>query len=221
MAYRNLYNENQARKSEAEKADDRARGANLTRRTELVQFLNKFFEEFDERIKRPYDGISFKGKASTIEEAKTKFGYNETQKGVIDAVVALKGKIGNLNPNISKNLNSFDYELINRLLQGIIEDGKAAFPVGGQFPRVARLWTSDGKNKRNLFAFTPKPKYFAESTASRKSREEYEEQERRMEEIRKQRREGTYKPPYGGKRSTKKRRTHKRSTKKRRTSRRN
>ncbi len=132
-----------------------------SRNVAIINFSKKFVPIFEERLKNPKDsgilGSIFRTKpATTLEEAKGKFGYSDVQKMIITKLIMLKSELAK---EISitdlaspTKLNSF-----KRLFRDILAGGVATFynqSAIRQYPRIARIWTGVDSKCNPIIGYT-------------------------------------------------------------------
>ncbi len=112
-----------------------------------LHFLDELVSVFNERIKNPSDGI-FTKKASTTNNAISKFQYNDAQKAIITKIDELDNMLDSNSPDLSS---------LRTLALTIKKEGKIAFPIDGKYPRVGRIFTrnSTAKDGKSLFTSLP------------------------------------------------------------------
>lgn len=121
---------------------------------EGLDFVKELVEVFNNRIKNPYDGF-FTTKATSINNALTKFNYDDEQKDLINKVNKLENML---------NSNQLDYKAIQDLAIDIRKQGNNVFKPYSKYPRVSRIFTCDGKipidKKGNPIFKNPMPEWY-------------------------------------------------------------
>lgn len=108
-------------------------------KTQDLEFMAKYLTALEERIKYPSDGILAK-KASTLNQARTKFGYNDAQLQVIEDANKLRMLL--MEDSIIDNHDEMKASFIK-----LIQDGRNAFPMDGKFQRIARFFYNNKDKK--------------------------------------------------------------------------
>jgi hypothetical protein len=168
----------------------------------LKKFVNALTNAFNDRIMRPYDGFLSK-KVSTINSAKTTFGYNEAQIKVINDIENLKKEVD------TTAISQYNYFTFEDKIKEIRWRAELAFPDDGKYPRVSRLFKINPVNSsgKSIFKGISVPSKWSEAIPINFNPEE---------EVNKSKEKNV----LGGKRKTYKRKLTKRKLSKRKTLRR-